>query len=904
MTFFYNLNKTLDSIREKPEVTHGQLNERDMGKHNNKTTGFDALAKKAGKEYGSKAAGERVAGAQFQKMKKAGQLEEQGQLNELSPKLLQKARDAAGEKWSAADDRKDKKASAKYNAQDDKFNSAWRKKQKDMDEGLGDAVKQVGGMAKKLGQKAITTLGHGDDAAMMRDLQNKMNLPQTGMTPQQTQQAKQPPVAEEGDTSSPTKTTGGRANMPTSDVKSKYYPPAKPPVKKFAQPTTAFDRSKTGGLSTAYAPDQASRPAGMNPDPASRYAMGEEGGAKPDFLDFNKNGNTTEPMKKALADKKKSSFNNHIDNAKKEVDEMLGQVAAEAMKNALSPKQKKHIDKNHNGKIDANDFAMLRGEEMEEGWDDMIKDVEKRRGQTKKGEITHGHKHDIEDTGTGRRVTRRTDPNTGYSVGADSDEPASGEKRGRGRPKGAPKAPERVTGKAYKHKGGRKTTEDYGPMEETADFSAGEIQQAYRLAVALKMFVTDPDGKKALADLIKLIRYKLDQSNSTLGEKAPPGAKAERMVKHIKAGYAKDGELSDREKGIAYATAWKAKKAGKVEEESDETRDERAEKAGRKVAKDIEYDEKKKDGIHGKKRGGEDDKAEKAGKKVTKDIEYDEKKKKVKEQDNAGKSGGGMTFGKGIYDSLDRDVEKLISEGFNVSVNMSIDSNGEPTKNVSVNADGDDADKLAELLNLAGMQNSSYGGSGYKSACGCGQPNCSCGDDVVDEAYGDTDETQNHPDWPTNTEYSDDAFQYSGGLNKPKSTGQTTIPVVASQLERQHAYEAEENDLRRMMEMAGIQQDLKPWERTMKENAAAGYGAEMQAKIKTATPQQLNQMAYDLAGDSGPRYDYELKMLQSAQQELQGQSTVEEGVVDKDVNESAISDIGMKLYAELKSFKG
>lgn len=40
-------------------------------------------------------------------------------------------------------------------------------------------------------------------------------------------------------------------------------------------------------------------------------------------------------------------------------------------------------------------------------------------------------------------------------------------------------------------------------------------------------------------------------------EKAPPGAKAERMVKHIKAGYAKDGKLTDKEKSIAYATAWK-----------------------------------------------------------------------------------------------------------------------------------------------------------------------------------------------------------------------------------------------------------------------------------------------------------------------------------------------------------
>jgi hypothetical protein len=43
-----------------------------------------------------------------------------------------------------------------------------------------------------------------------------------------------------------------------------------------------------------------------------------------------------------------------------------------------------------------------------------------------------------------------------------------------------------------------------------------------------------------------------------IDEKAPPGAKFERMVKHIKKGYSKDG-LTAKEKSIAYATAWKAK---------------------------------------------------------------------------------------------------------------------------------------------------------------------------------------------------------------------------------------------------------------------------------------------------------------------------------------------------------
>ena len=51
----------------------------------------------------------------------------------------------------------------------------------------------------------------------------------------------------------------------------------------------------------------------------------------------------------------------------------------------------------------------------------------------------------------------------------------------------------------------------------------------------------------------------------TIAEKAPPGAKYERMVRHIKKGYAKDGELTAKEKGIAFATAWKAKNLAKGE---------------------------------------------------------------------------------------------------------------------------------------------------------------------------------------------------------------------------------------------------------------------------------------------------------------------------------------------------
>jgi len=109
---------------------------------------------------------------------------------------------------------------------------------------------------------------------------------------------------------------------------------------------------------------------------------------------------------------------------------------------------------------------------------------------------------------------------------------------------------------------------------------------------------------------------------------------------------------------------------------------------------------------------------------------------------------------------------------------------------------------------------------------------------MMDEAYGDTTASQNKPNWPTNTEYSDDAMQYPGGLNKPKTDvagdGQTTVPVTA-------VHTQEEDELRRLREMAGIaQQRLMPWERTMKEAAVAEAMPAPDAQID---PQATRQYA-------------------------------------------------------------
>lgn len=62
------------------------------------------------------------------------------------------------------------------------------------------------------------------------------------------------------------------------------------------------------------------------------------------------------------------------------------------------------------------------------------------------------------------------------------------------------------------------------------------------------------------------------EGEEELDEKAPPGAKYERMVKHIKKGY-EEGGVSKKEKSIAYATAWKEKGKKEEVEYVDEKRD-------------------------------------------------------------------------------------------------------------------------------------------------------------------------------------------------------------------------------------------------------------------------------------------------------------------------------------------
>jgi hypothetical protein len=195
-----------------------------------------------------------------------------------------------------------------------------------------------------------------------------------------------------------------------------------------------------------------------------------------------------------------------------------------------------------------------------------------------------------------------------------------------------------------------------------------------------------------------------ERAEEPVAEKAPPGAKAERMVKGIKKSLSKDGHLSGKDKAIAYATTWKAKKAGNVEEEGVEKHSTSALKAA--AGKDRTADQKSrvpanfstaqlKAELEKRTKG----KVEEAGKPDFLDLDKDgdkkepmkkaakeKKEEKVDETTVAGsvatapktskKSAGGYNFGGGVYEGFNTQVESMITEGMNVSVNMNTGTDG------------------------------------------------------------------------------------------------------------------------------------------------------------------------------------------------------------------------------------
>ena len=432
-------------------------------------------------------------------------------------------------------------------------------------------------------------------------------------------------------------------------------------------------------------------------------------GAKPDYIDLDKDGNRKETMKKAAADAKKKKMH-------------------EADPVGLEEKAKEPRSKGTAFDPD-----------------------------TAKGMFAHkddDSRYDVKDTGYSKRYTRKPEPET--------DEPeVSDQPKKKGRPKGPAKGPERVTKGAWKHKGARKTAEDLDTdgvmMTRQSNMSSESIDPADHGEY-------DREGEMAKQQIHTIMRA-AKKLHSMLGDD-------DNLPEWVQKKIVLAQNYID---GVADYMA-----SVKAEQSEEMPIAEKAVSKAQRAAAGIAYAAKKGKLPKSELRGASKEMAKMATGELKKFAKTKEKglPEKVKEADAEAKPAkpakkGGFEFGKGIYESLDTKFKQALNEGMNVSVNMSTGANGEPTKNITISADGDDAEKLAALLKMAGIGHKS------ESCPSCGKAPCGC-EEELDE---------NSPDWPTNTETSDDAMQYSGGLNGPKSTGQTTTPVIASQLRRQVSME-------------------------------------------------------------------------------------------------------------------
>ena len=495
--------------------------------------------------------------------------------------------------------------------------------------------------------------------------------------------------------------------------------------------------------------------------------LNEGKGSKPDFLDIDKDGDKKEPMKKAVKDKEldEASYSAKAARAGKDIGKpgkAFGKIAADAAERYGSKERGEKVAGAVLKKLRAktNEADMEEGNEFSgalvkakaagaksfevDGKEYPVKEAKAKskdepakknafdpevarsmfspeKGKTKTG-------HDVKDTGYSKRYTKKLDDQPEDKE--DDDTPkAKGRKTvgaGKGKKIGA-----KVKGTSKLHKKGAiAECDDDAEYGQEGDMAKDDLKSAVLAAKELHSILGDNQDlpEWVQSKITKALDY-LNTSNQYMQrEKDDMGnVVAEKAV----------SQQQQKFMGMAHAM----QKGEKIKGASPELK---------KVAKTM------------KKSDVKDFAATK----------HEGLPKKVKEEDTADtpkKSKGGIQFGKGVYEAMNDNLEKVISESMNVNVSMSTNDAGEPTKSITVSAEGEQAEMLAQLLNLAGLQ-------GKSEACpSCGSTPCGC--DQVDEAVD-----ENNPDWPTDEETTgndDPQLQrWAGGLNKPKETGQTTAPVV------------------------------------------------------------------------------------------------------------------------------
>ena len=451
-------------------------------------------------------------------------------------------------------------------------------------------------------------------------------------------------------------------------------------------------------------------------------------GARPDFLDLDKDKKRNEPMKAAAAD---------ADKPKKPFSKMAEADMEEGNKyahNVLKAKAAglKQADLNGDGdmetvreqQVDELDMKLLKG--LQGAMSKNQKDAESERNIHKK----YGYRSDRDDTGNDDDYDEHGNLKDKKKAKSKDDGPKKkGRPAGTGRKLGA-KGP---TGKSKLMRMKEDETQlvDRGEYDREGDMAKEQLHTIEAAAKELHDLLSDDQNlpewvqskiTKAM-DYIDTARdYMMSQEHD---QEAMPVA--EKAV----------SRQQQKFMGMAHAM----QKGKKIKGASPELK---------KVAKTM-------------KKGDVEDFAK------TKHKGLPEKKKKEEAVDETtvagsvatapasagGKGKKGMIFGKGVYESqIAESFEKklsILSEG--MSINMSMGPQGE--KSLTVTASDEDAVKLAQILKLAGLGSS----GGYEE---------------MEEDYSNSPEPKTQStEYMTNTN--------ADGLNKKKVTGMTTIPVVPTQ---------------------------------------------------------------------------------------------------------------------------
>lgn len=526
-------------------------------------------------------------------------------------------------------------------------------------------------------------------------------------------------------------------------------------------------------------------------------------GSKPDFLDLDKDGNRKEPMKQAArqakvdeSDMDESALQAYL--GKKKYGEAGMKALQKAGREGASKEKMAQIRARHDKMDEAemgegNDFTGARLAAIKAGkptfsvggktyrvtGDTSDEKVMEKKEKTlwpgtpeykeKFGhEMRAGEKRrsstggEIEKTDTGVRHTKSYDDDETDDAKADDGAP-----KRRGRPKGSKRAlgAKGPTGKSKLLKG-KSIKEadleeegipvvDRGEYDREGEMAKSQSRTIVDAAEELQAMLGDDDNlpewvqkKISLAqeyidsarDYLKSNRPEADGEETMIPEREltkPEMAQREKYVKSMKKSKGDfEKRYGERGEEVMYATATKMAKK-KAEESKDEEEIEETTTSGAVATAPAEAPKGKK----------------------------------------------GMIFGKGVYESLDAKYNQLLTEG--MSINMSVGEDG--TKSLSVNATDEDAVKLAQILKLAGMEQA----DGYHDSC----PTCGADKGMCEHTQMEEGEYANTPEEEM-ADINTLVNTYSDGLNGQKTTGQTTIPVIAGQTKRMMSQVQEEAEQR------------------------------------------------------------------------------------------------------------